>query len=88
MTFNYKLCISVVQYICITISDQQEMGCFFVLQKPLILPYLICRLVIEPVGHTKKLPRNALFSNAIEVKKCGDVFEDFQNTNSTCLITI
>ena len=36
MTFNYKLCTSVAQYICITMSDQQEMECFLVLPKPLI----------------------------------------------------
>ena len=98
MTLSYKLCTSVAQCICITISDQQEMGCCLVLRKPLIRlcvvvqvlfsSFLLRRLVIAPVGNIKKLPRNALFSNAIEVKKCRDVFEEFQNTDSTCFITI
>lgn len=29
MTLSYKLCTSVAQCICITISDQQEMGVLF-----------------------------------------------------------
>lgn len=33
MTLSYKLCTSVAQCICITISDQQEMGCCLVLRE-------------------------------------------------------